>query len=838
MTLLRRIHEYLVLNRPAWTLAGLAIVIGVSLAYAPEFKLDASADSLMLEDDDDLRYFRMINKRYQSEPFVAVTYRPEAGIFEEQTLKRIKALRDELEALDGISKVLSILDVPLLNSPRVPLDELAKNIRTLETPGVDYEAARREFMGSPLYRELLVSENGDTTVLLAYLEPDRRYQTLFIQRSDLYDLKHSKLLSPEQARQLKRVEHEFREYQAEHAATERGRIAEIRGVLDRHRTHSEIFLGGVPMIVADMISFIRNDLFNFGAAIVIFMVLVLTAIFRQLRWVILPMLCCGLSALATVGLLGFLDWRVTVVSANFLALLLIITMSLTIHLIVRYRENQMRNPAEGKVSLIRGTMRFMFEPCFYAILTTITAFISLLVSGIRPVIDFGQIMTVGISLAFVLTFLLFPCILMVMPRGSSRPENDFTTKLTMGFAGFTQKHHYAVTVAASVVVVLSIAGITRLEVENRFIDYFGDDTEIHQGMLLIDRKLGGTTPLDLVLTAPQAGSAEDDPVPDEGGDLLDDYFTEELEETGKSTGYWLSPLRFEQVKRIHDYFESQREVGKVLSLATLIKLAEQLNEDKPLSDLEAALLPKLVPENIRAILIDPYLSDDGNELRFNMRVIDSDEQLRRKELLERVQSDIKQLSRPDTQFRFTGMLVLYNNMLQSLYNSQILTLGMVFLAITLMFVVLFRSVKLAIIAIVPNLIAAGLVLGFMGWSGLPLNIMTITIAAISIGIAVDNTIHYVVRFKREFPRDGNYFAAVMRCHGSIGKAIYYTSSIIIIGFSILALSNFVPSVHFGLLTGLAMFVALLASLTLLPSLLIIFRPLGTAAQSVSAARPT
>ena len=165
-------------------------------------------------------------------------------------------------------------------------------------------------------------------------------------------------------------------------------------------------------------------------------------------------------------------------------------------------------------------------------------------------------------------------------------------------------------------------------------------------------------------------------------------------------------------------------------------------------------------------------------------------------------------------------------MLQSLYESQILTIGIVFLAVMGMFIILFGSLKLAIIAIIPNALSAALVLGFMGWYAIPLDMMTITIAAISIGIAVDNTIHYIVRFKREFPKDHDYFATISRCHKSIGKAMYYTSVTIIFGFSILTLSNFIPTIYFGMLTGIAMFVALIASLTLLPSLLILFKPLG------------
>ena len=603
-------------------------------------------------------------------------------------------------------------------------------------------------------------------------------------------------------------------------------IAAAREVLQRHREDNEIFLGGVTMIVSDMIGFIESDLINFGSAIFLFLVITLFIIFRKLRWVILPLLCCMLSVIIMASLLGLFDWAVSVISSNFVALLLIITMSICVHLTVFYREKQARHPQLEKSQLVNDTMHFMFQPCLYSILTTIVAFLSLLISGIRPVIDFGYIMTAGIACAFLITFILFPTMLMIMTQGKSLVEKDFTTQLTGKFAEFTHRHHYLIITVAVLILITSLAGITLLKVENRFIDYFKQDTEIYQGMLTIDRKLGGTTPADLILKAPPVTAT--DPVDMESEDeFLDDYFSDNALDQTNNKNYWLSPTKFEQIKQIHDYLEAHSETGKILSLATIIRLAESLNNGKALGDLEAALLPRLLPQHIRTILLDPYLSDDGNELRFNMRIIDSDKTLERNEFIQRVNDDIRQMGYSSEEFRLTGMLVLYNNMLQSLYESQILTLGSVFLAITLMFILLFRSFILAILGIIPNLVAAGLVLGFMGWRGIPLDIMTITIAAISIGIAVDNTIHYIVRFKREFTKDQDYFATIKRCHSSIGKAMYYTSMIIMIGFSILSLSNFIPSIYFGLLTGLAMFAALLASLTLLPALLIIFKPLGT-----------
>ena len=830
------LYHTIVLDHPLLTLLAVAAVCAWLISFAPDFKPDASADSLLLEDDQELGYYRDHVAKYGSDDFVIITYAPrQTSLFTQAALDNLKALQSDLVAIEGVERVVSILNVPLLDSPRIRFADLSEPPRTLETPGVDLALARREFLNSPLYRRLLLSSDEDTTALLVYLTSDLRYEQLLGERERLRSLQRAGRLDPEQSPMLERAEADYQSYKGAYVQRGRARIDAIRAVMELHRATARMFLGGIPMIVADMLDFIQSDLLNFGVAVALFLLLTLTVIFRRPRWVLLPMLCAGLTVISMIGLMGWIGWPVTVVSANFAALLLIITISMTIHLTVRYREMQARNPDADKRQWISETMRFMFRPCLYTSLTTIVAFVSLLVSGIRPVIDFGQIMTLGIASAFFLVFLLFPTILMLLPRDSSVSGNKVTTAITLAFARFTERHHLLVFLIAAGIAVLAGLNITQLKVENRFIDYFKDSTEIYQGMLIIDRDFGGTTPFDLILNAPQdAGQETYDTDTGDEDDLLAGYFEdEEIEQTQKE--YWLNPSNIEKIKQVHDYLDAQPEIGKVLSLATLIRLAEILNENSPLEDAESGFLRKALPEETRRILLDPYLSQDGRQLRFNMRVIDSDKQLSRAELIARIQTDVEnRLGYPADRFRLTGVLVLYNNLLQSLYESQILTIAAVFLAILVMFMVLFRSLALATIAIAPNLLAAATVLGFMGWRGIPLDIMTITIAAISVGIAVDNAIHYIIRFKREFVHDRNYVNTTKRCHASIGRAMYYTSITIIVGFSILSLSNFIPTIYFGLLTSLAMFAALVASLTLLPSLLILLKPLGKEAPASTA----
>ena len=619
-----------------------------------------------------------------------------------------------------------------------------------------------------------------------------------------------------------KAQQEFSDYHAQVLEDEEKLIKNVRNIMNQHRDNAEMFLGGVPMITSDMIGFIKHDLKTFGLGVLFFLIFMLSLFFKKFRWVALPISCCIITVLMMVGFLGFMDWRVTVISSNFVSILLIINMSLTIHLIVRYQDINNSNPGLSQKELVWQTVRLMAQPCFYTAITTIVAFTSLIISGIRPVIDFGWIMTIGIALAFGLNFVFFPAILMLLEPESPGSSKDSTRNFTLAIARFANRNRKAILYGSVLLALISIAGVAKLEVENRFIDHFKSNTEIYQGMEVIDKQLGGTTPLDIIINPDQKYF---DYLKEAEQEVFDDPFAEASEEV--KNNYWFNSNMLDRVEKIHDYLESLPEVGKVQSISTLIKVFTQLDNGRKPDDYDLALIRKLMPNNVKDSLVNPYLSQDANQVHINMRLIESDPSLRRSQLIKKIRTHLVQKLKfnPET-IHFTGMVVLYNNMLQSLYRSQILTIGMVFLSIMLMFMILFKSVPMALIGIVPNLLAAGTVLSLMGWIGIPLDMMTITIAAITVGIAVDDTIHYIHRFETEFKLDQNYLASMERCHGSIGKAIYYTSVTITLGFSILSLSEFMPTIYFGLLTGVAMVVALIGALTLLPLLIVLFRPLG------------
>jgi predicted RND superfamily exporter protein len=802
------------------------------LYHAQSFELDASADSLLLEDDRDLQLSRRVNARYGTLDLLIVTFSPHGLLFGDETLAHLARLRGDLKGISGIGSVTTILDVPLVLSADLPLRELAESIPTLESPSIDKARAIAELTTSPVFKDLIVSRDKLTTAVLLSLERDEVYTSMQQERNALLIERGEGELGPQSQQELERVTAAYEEASAARADRHHATIQAVRATLDDYRAHGELHLGGVPMIADDMVTFVKNDLVVFGSCVFAFLVAVLALIFRRLRWVVLPLLSCFYASVVMIGILGLVGWEVTVISSNFLALMLIITISMNIHLAVRYIQLLRDSPEASQLELVSTTLEKMARPCLYTSLTTIIGFCSLVFSDIKPVIDFGWMMSLGLAVAFLTSFTVLPTLLMLLrPAGEApgRKEVPFTAVL----AEVTRRHGTPLLAIAGVLAVVSAVGISRLKVENSFIDYFRQDTEIYQGMKLIDEKLGGTTPLEVLLNFKPTDQEE--VVVEAALDAEDELDLFDLEDEGEDGDvYWFTQSKIRRIKRVHDYLDGLPEVGKVLSLASIVRVAETLNDGEEIEGLELSILYGKLSEDVKDLLIDPYVSIEHDEARVLMRIIDSQEGLRRAELLERMEDDFREeLELEEEDVAMTGALVLYNNMLQSLYASQISSLGAVMTGIAVMFLVLFRSVPLAVIGIVPNLLAAACVLGLMGLVGIPLDVMTITIAAITIGIAVDNGIHYIYRFREEFAESGDYIATLYVCHANIGRAVFYTSTTVIFGFSILMLSNFLPTIYFGVLTGLAMLIALLASLTLLPRLILIWKPFGAARSTPS-----
>jgi len=812
-----KIYESSIIEKPKFTLSVLIILLLSFGYFTKDFQLDASSDTLLLENDPDLKYLREVNTKYGSKDFLVLTYTPKDNLLAPDTIKHLTDLKNDLANLSWANNVITILDVPLLKNNDDPLAERIKNFKTLSSEDVDKKRGFEEIINSPIYKEFIISKDGKTSGILVYIKIDQKLSNLIRTKNKYLDKIDKGQLTSGDKKEYKKFLKEYDNYKKSYNQKNHQNINEIRTIIEKYKDTAKIHLGGIPMIADDMMTYIKNDIIVFGAGVFLFIVCTLWFIFRNLLWVFIPLLSCFFSVLIMVGLLGLVGWKVTVISSNFIALMLILTMAMNIHMSVRYLQFKKENPNISNSEAILWTSKRMFWPILYTVLTTICAFLSLIFSDIKPIIDFGWMMTVGLLVSLSITFTLLPAILNILSKKNSNYKDEKKSIITSFLSKVAQKNTKTIFTSALLVVIISIVGISKLEVENSFINYFDKDTEIYKGMKLIDNKLGGTTPLDIIIKFPDREKSE------KTDDDFDNWDDEEKDEAK----YWFTRNKINIITKVHDYLDNLQEVGKVISFASMVRVVEDLNDGKELRGLEMGILYTQIPDSIKKEIIDPYISIKNNEARISLRILDSNEDLRRNELIKKINYDLEnQLGLNREEFKLAGILILFNNLLQSLFKSQILTLGVVMAGITVMFLVLFRNITLSLIGVVPNFMAAFLILGIIGLLEIPLDMMTITIAAITIGIAVDNSIHYIYRFKEEFKKINDYNQTVQKCHETVGVAILNTSITIVFGFSILVLSNFIPTIYFGVFTGIAMLLAMISVLTLLPKLILIVKPFG------------
>ncbi len=819
--MLLRFYTRFLFRYPKWLLAMLVLFLAFAGYYSTKLEIDASSNTLLLEGDKDLAFTRQISKRYGGSNFLLVAFTPKQSLLDTKTLQTIKSLSDELRKLPEVTSITSIRTVPLLLSSGGGLSGLSEGIDTLATvKNPDKEKIKEEFLTNPLYKDGLVSKDFQTTAIMVHLKDDPRHRELVERRNGLQERLENGA-NGEVSEELAKVEQELKIHRDKRREIDSRNIEQVRAILSAYEDEGQLFLGGVNMIANDIIGFIKDDLRIYGSILALLLVTILWLVFRQWQWVAMPVVICIAAVIAATGSLGFFGWEVTVISSNFISLQLIITISLVLHLIVRYRELQRRYPGADKHKLILVATLSKIKPSFFAIITTVAGFGSLIFSKIQPVIGLGLMMSVAITLSLILVFLLFPALLVlgrkIPPPHAAAAKREVMTKV----AAQAQKRKHMIFAVSIAALVFSASGASRLIVENSFIGYFKESTEIYQGMEIIDEKLGGTTPLDVIVRFKEAPKPEPKPAQDDFFASFESEFARE----SQSEEYWFTQQRMKAIEKIHDYLTSIDALGDVQSLGTLLKVGRKLNGGKDLDSFQLALMYKELPKEYKKTILDPYISIEHNEVRFAIRVIDSTEGLRRNALLKRIKTDLEQMELEAVQsVRLSNLMVLYNNMLQSLFHSQILTLGLVALVLFTMFMVLFRSFTLSFIALSINIVPITVVFGIMGWAGIPLDIMTITIAAISIGIGVDDTIHYIDRYRIEYKKDGDYLGAMYRSHESVGYAMYYTTLTVMVGFSILLFSNFIPTIYFGLLTVLVMALLLSSALLLLPRMLLSMRP--------------
>ncbi len=756
--------------------------------YLRDFRIDASSDSLVSQNDEDYKYFSYYQDLFPTKNSLVIAIKSNSKI-DRVLIEEIEKISEKLSDLPEVYSVFTINKAPILLLNNTSLIDLANNnYETILNSSLPFEDILNEFAKSPIYSDQIINENKNITSIVIFLNENIK----------AIDLKNNKNLYLTQGKYYKiktEIDKERNEL-----------IKKIRNIIINSNQYFTYYLGGVEMISSDVISYVKNDIFTFSLIVLLVIVLILFLIFRRVKWVFAILFTSISAVYLSIGLAGYINFEITAVSANFLSLMFVLSISMNVHILNNYLQKDIK---------IIENFSMMFWPCFYTFLTTIVAFVSLVISDIKPVIDFGIIMIIALLIVLISSFVILPLIISFF----SKEEKSYSLNLSFlkSFYPFAYKNSKYILGLNILIFFISLYGITNLNVENSFIKYFKKNTEIYKGMYLIDNELGGTTPLDIILKFKNDDQIINTSIEAEEEDLEieDDFFSDDL--FGDENNIWFTNEKIKTIKLVHQYLESRIEIGKVTSIYSLIDTANQINKSD-LSMFELSVLYNEIPIDYKTDLIDPYLNVENNMIKISTRVKDSKD-IKRNDLINDINSFLLNEFDNLEEFKVNGLLVLYNNMLKSLFSSQIKSLGFVILAIFIMFVILFRSLKLSIIGIIPNIFASTFILGLIGLLKIPLDIMTITIAAISIGIAVDNTIHYIYRYKENIKLGKNHSEMIEKTHLTVGNAVLITSIAITAGFLTLCLSNFVPTVYFGLFTSLAMIFAMIGVLITLPSIL-------------------
>ena len=803
-----------ILKRPKLIFIFLIILLSGAFYQSKKFQLDASADTLLIENDPDLNYLRSVNERYASEDFFIVTYSPKQTL-NKDNIKEFKKFVDEINNFKWVSKTISAFNSPLFESSDKPLIEKIKDIEYITSKDVDFNRALTELKNSPVYKKLIINDEASVFGIVIYIKDNLDYLSALKINKNFLDKKQKNQLTAEDKIQFEKHSIYLEKLKKQRNQEYKDYNAEIRSHIYKYKSQADINLSGLPMIIEDLINYVKNDIAIFGSGVFIFMLITLWIIFKDIKWVIFPLLCCLISIVLMIGALGYLNWKVTVISSNFISIMLVLTMEINIHYIQRYKQFQSIYPKKNETELTQLTANGIFQSILYGVFITIIGFLSFIFCDIRPVIDFGYMMCVGLIISMFVTMILLPLLIIQFKPSITKDHKTKKSKFFKNLAEFAINKKLLIIISSTLILLASFYGSSKITVENSFINYFNKETEIYKGMKLIDEKLGGTTPLEIIVKFKETSSKKD---------ANDDFFETSSSDEFKDS-YWFTNFRTNTIKNVHQYLESLPEIGKVLSFYSVIQMGEKINNDKKLESLEMAILYSKLPENIKKNIVSPYISIENNEARFSVRVIDSNPNLNRKELLNKIQKHLEEnlkLSKDD--FKITGVFVLFNNQLQSLYKSQIQTLSFSYFGILLALFILFRSWILSLIASAPDMVASMLILGSLGFLKIPLDMMTITIATIVMGIGTRAGIYYINRFKSEFLIHKDYKKTIRVCHETVGKSIVIAALTIIFGFSILVLSNFNPTINFGILIGIAIFAALILSLTIMPLLLLITKP--------------
>lgn len=743
------------------SLLSILLVVALLSFGIENFKFDASSDTLVLENDTLFEQYEQTNEKFGESEFLVVAVDNKGSEFNYKFLEKISNLQEKLGALPEVTNALSILDAPLLQQPRVPLLKTDNNIKYFLKDDLNLSSSLDELINSPIFSNLIVNDAGNVFAIQLNLDEEYEFGAA-----------------------VKRI---------------RSTINDWDGVA---------YLAGPAMIVEDTINYIKSDVVIFGFVTFIIFSFLLFLFLKDFWATSVVMINSSLVLSSSMGLLGIFDWPISIVSSNFLALLLITSIAVSVHIIVKLQS--VKNTRTNHIDAISE----IIIPCLYTALTTMVGFGALMFSGIKPVIDFGKMMMIGVAVNFIISFVFIPtCIFFrpfVLARGD-RLENFLFQFYLKTKSLLPTNPLTLILLALPIFLYLS----TNLKVENKFIDYFQKDTEIYKGMSLIDGELGGTSPIDITLTIPEEGSDFDE---------YDLFFSE-----GSSVPeYWWKKDNMDVLKSIQENLNKLDGVGKVLSIANGIQLAEELNNYNELGDLELIFIKNtLLDSETASELINSYITSDDREVRIGLRVKDSTDNLSREKLIKNIYKIVdEETANSNYSYQISGLGILYNNLLQSLFSSQIKSLIFVFGAIFFMLLMLFRNILRSFFILLIPAFSVSAILSIMSIMAIPLDIMTITIASISVGMSVDYSIHFAWRYIKEKMKNQKknatseaFSLSEKNTFELTGKAIFITGFTIILGFLILILSNFNPTILFGILSALAILISMKMTFIVMPRML-------------------
>jgi hypothetical protein len=772
------------------------LLLAVASVFLSQFRIDASAETLLVKNNALYIQTQLANQRFAPDEFILVAYQPKSGeLFSAATFADIAALSADFATIARVGSVTSMLSVPLFNDASALTS--GTDVAELTWQQQRYAPAqmRQLLTNHPIFTDLLLNKAQTAAGIQIVFKPNAELAELDRQILAIQALTLSRKLTANEVATLAQLQQTADPLRQQLTTQRQQEIAQINQFNQQVSERADTFVGGAYVVGQHLVSMIKSDLTTFGLAIGLIIALLLLTIYRCWRWVFFPLLSCAVSVLLTCGLFGLLDIRTTVISANFIALQLILTLAVMIHLLAAYREIARDEPGLSQQQRIIGMLQQKISPCFYATLTTSVGFGSLVFSGIQPVVDFGLMMLIAMLITMSVSLLLFPALLSLLKARHETAEFGWLQQSLQHIAEMVKRWPYPVILLIVLIFGLLATGISRLNVENSFINYFAKDTLVHRELAFIDQQFGGSTPLDIVITLDPAKRKPD---------LL------------------ISAAQLNQLHVSHAAVTAFSATGSVTSLINFTTLARQLNQDRPLTEYELDAIYEMLSTKVTNQLVGAYLAEQPQQVRIATRIQDTTPGLNREQLMMQLNQDLQAVGLAPADYQLTNLFVLYQDILSRLLDSQVTTLGLVYLALGLMLLVIFRSLKIALIALVPNVLTTLGIVGLIGWLAIPLDLMTITIAAIAMGIAVDDTIHFIHNYLQQPPDN-----ALSNTYQHTGTAIVFTSVIIAAGFAVFAFSDFLPSVYFGVLTAAAMLMALLTDLTVLPAMLSRFVKTGS-----------